>query len=118
MKASLIILILIVVAAVLSALLFRRRKSGDATTPIALEQASLKSVVPLDASTKPGLDLALFDENGIRLLESREIERIPARAYPVESSSSAISRVTHLAADLFKGGRQCPEQDGGGDIQA
>ena len=106
---SLIILI-IVVAAFLSLLLFRRKKLSDSTTPVTPEQSSLKSDVLSEASAKPGFDLALFDENGIKVLESREIDKIPTRAYPVKPSSSAIGRVKHLTADLFKGVANVPNK--------
>lgn len=99
--SNLIIFIIIVVF--ISLILFWRRRLGGTATPIALEKDNINpddlSKVPAD----PGFDLSLFDENGVKVLESKEIEKIPARSYPVDSSSSAINRVKHLAADLFKG---------------
>ena len=50
-----------------------------------------------------GCDLAVFNENGFKIIESREIQTMPARAYSVNSSDNAINRVKHMAADLFKG---------------
>lgn len=55
-------------------------------------------------------NLTLFDDNGLQVLESREIEKIPARAHIVDSSSSAINRTRHLAADLFKGAASIPNK--------
>jgi hypothetical protein len=49
---------------------------------------TLKSDDLSEASAETGFDLAMFDENGIKVLESREIDRIPERAYSVEPSSS------------------------------
>lgn len=109
-NTSLLIILIIVVAGFLSLFLFRRRKLSDATIPVTLEQTSLKSDDLSEASAKSGFDLALFDENGIKVLESREIDKIPTRAYPVEPSSSAISRVKHLTADLFKGVASVPNK--------
>lgn len=103
MNTSLLIILIIMAAACLSLILFRRRTINDHSISVTLEQTNLKSDDLSEASAEPELDLAIFDENGIKVLESREIDKIPAQAYPVEPSSSAISRIKHLTTDLFKG---------------
>lgn len=57
-----------------------------------------------------GCDLALFDEDGVKWIESREIENIPARAHTIDLSSNAMSRVKHLASDLFSGAASIPSK--------
>ncbi|WP_427773013.1 hypothetical protein [Comamonas thiooxydans] len=110
MNTSLLIILIILVAACLLLILFRRRRLSDSAIPVTLEQTNAKSDNLSETSAEPGFNLAMFDENGIIVLESREIDKIPARAYPVEKSSSAISRVKHLAADLFKGAASVPSK--------
>src|SRR3546814_1240139 len=55
-------------------------------------------------------NLAVLDENGLKILESREIQNIPANAYRVDASDSAIKRVRHMAADLYKGAASVPNK--------
>lgn len=110
MNTSLLIILIIMVAACLSLILFRRRKISNSIIPVTLEQTNLKSDDLSGTPAEPGFDLAMFDENGIKVLESREIDKIPARAYPLEPSSSAISRIKHLAADIFKGTASTPNK--------
>ena len=56
------------------------------------------------------LDLAIFDENGLKVLESMEISEIPVRAHFLDSSGSAINSVKHIASDLFKGAVSVPNK--------
>lgn len=110
MNTSTLIILILMVAACLSLILFWRRKRGGSNALITLEQTDLKPNNLSEASADPGFNLAIFDENGFKVLESREIEKVPARSCPVESSSSAINRVKHLAADLFKGAASIPNK--------
>lgn len=110
MNTSLLIILIIMVAACFLLILFRRRRLSDFAIPVTLEQTNPKSDNLPETSAEPGFDLVMFDENGIIVLESREIDKIPARAYPVETSSSAIGLVKHLAADLFKGAASVPSK--------
>jgi len=109
-NTSLLTIIFILVTAFLSLIIFRHRKTGGATDPITSEWTGLKSNNSSEIISESGYDLAIFDDNGFKVLESREIEKIPARAHLVESSSSAINRVKHLAADLFKGAASVPNK--------
>lgn len=73
----------------------------------------VESVTPAISTPKEeeiGCNLAIFDKNGFKILESREIEIMPTRGYNVESSGSAINRVKHIAADLFKGATSIPNK--------
>lgn len=106
----LLIAITILAAAFTLFLLLRRRRTNDSTSMIAPERLDLKPDNTLEIISDHGYNLAIFDDSGLKVLESREIEKIPARAHMVESSSSAINRVRHLAADLFKGAASIPNK--------
>jgi hypothetical protein len=82
----------------------------SAITTITPRQMEHESNHVPERGSEFGYDLAIFDDNGVKILESREIEKIPARAHRVESSSSAINRARHMAADLFKGAASVPNK--------
>lgn len=110
MNTILLIAIIILTTAFTSFLLLRRRRTNGSTSMIAPKRLDVKPDNALEILSDPGYNLAIFDDNGLKVLESREIEKIPARAHMVESSSSAINRVRHLAADLFKGAASIPNK--------
>ncbi len=110
MNTSLLIILIILIVACLSFIIFRRRKADGVIEPITLKRVQPRSNNTQEKIGDFGCDLAIFDDNGFKVLEAREIEKIPARAHPVESSSSAIHRVKHLAADLFKGVASVPNK--------
>lgn len=110
MNTNLLIIITILVTTGLSLIIIRHIKFGRTTSPVKPgnnEPSSNKDPETVDAS---GYDLAVFDDNGLKVIESREIEKIPARAHIIGSSSSAISRTKNLAADLFKGAASIPNK--------
>lgn len=81
--------------------LFYRKRHKVST---AIGQHDLIEVSPLEnKANEVECDLALLDESGAKIIESREIHQIPARAYKISSSDGALHRVRHLASDLFKG---------------
>ena len=102
MNTILLIVFIILATTFISFILLRRRKTNGSANMIVSERTDLKSDNALEIISESGYNLALFDDNGLKVLESREIEKIPARAHIVDSSSSAINRIKHLAADLFK----------------
>ncbi|MBC3808104.1 hypothetical protein H8K52_12190 [Undibacterium seohonense] len=108
MNTILLIAIIILVAAFISFILLLQRRTNSSASMIAPERIDLKPDDALEIISDSGYNLAIFDDNGLKVLESREIEKIPVGAHMVESSSSAISRVKHLAADLFKGAAGIP----------
>lgn len=110
MNISPLIILILTIVACLSSIIFWRRKRDDPSALITLKQTDLKSNNLSETPVDPGFNLAIFDENGVKVLESREIEKIPARSCPVDSSSIAINRVKHLAADLFKGAVSIPNK--------
>ena len=57
-----------------------------------------------------GLDVVVLDNYGHKVIETREISKIPVRSHSLQSSSSAIDRVKHLTADLFKGASSVPNK--------
>lgn len=99
MNTTLLIIISILVSTFLVLIIARHRKNRGTT-----------DLVTSEVIDEFGHDLAIVDDNGIKLLESREIERIPDRAHLIEPSSSAINRVKHLTADLFKGSVSVPNK--------
>lgn len=99
MSDNILIVISISAFAFLVLILAHRRKSRGDT-----------GLITSEVIDDLGYDLAIVDDNGIKVLESREIEKIPERAHLVEPSSSAINRVKHLVADLFKGSVSVPNR--------
>lgn len=110
MSAVFLTVIFILAIAFLLLVLLQRRKTNGSAGMITPERIDLNSDVSLEAISEFGYNLAIFDDGGIKVLESREIEKIPACAHMVDSSSSAINRVKHLAADLFKGAASIPNK--------
>ena len=110
MNTILLIAIIILAAAFILFVLLRRRKTNFSARMIASKNANITSNNPLETIGDTGYNLAIFDDNGLKVLESREIERIPPQVHMVDSSSSAINRVKHLAADLFKGAISTPNK--------
>ena len=98
----LVSIIMAVVASLLVSIFFQRRKKDHAVAPVP-RQTEHAPVLAAGTGNETECDLAILDENGFKILESREIQNIPAISYRLEPSGSAISRVRHMAADLFKG---------------
>ncbi len=109
MNTTLLIIISILVPTLLVLIIARNRKSRRNTVDSITSDTSDTSDTS-EAIDEFGCDLAIVDDNGIKVLESREIEKIPDRAHLIESSSSAINRVTHLTSDLFKGSVSVPNK--------
>lgn len=103
------IYILLATLALMAAFFFYRRKKDHAELPVAIEADHGFNTTDQNEG-EIGCNLTIFNENGIKILESREIQTIPARAYRMESSDSAINRVKHMAADLFKGAVSIPNK--------
>jgi len=105
-------ILLITISALLIAgasfIIIRRKAAGVRVEASQSSRVDSPSADMVEAKTDLGCDFALFDENGMSLLECREIERIPARTHTLGSSGSGIERVKHLAADLFKGAASVP----------
>ncbi|WP_447528440.1 hypothetical protein [Vreelandella sp. TE19] len=110
MNTILLVAVIILAAVFILFFLLRRKNANDSAGIISPECADLTSDKTLGMISDPGYSLTIFDDNGLKVLESREIEKIPARAYMVDSSSSAIDRVKHLSADLFKGAGSIPNK--------
>lgn len=91
-----------------SFIIIRRKGVGVRTVASQSRRVDSLSTNMLEGKIDLGCDFALFDDNGMSLLECREIERIPARTHTIDSSGSGIERVKHLAADLFKGAASVP----------
>jgi len=112
MDTALLVTLFLLVVAYLLLIAFRHKKMKvgiPSDTPIETMNDSNDTPESVPQS-EFGLDLELFDGNGVKVLESREIDKIPSRAHRVESSSSAIMRVRHMAADLFKGAASTPNK--------
>lgn len=107
-----LLLIMLVVLAAVGALLFvlLREKTDQTTAVTAPILMQNKVVQPVELPSDSGCDLTVFNESGIKILESREIHAIPQNAQLIPSSSSAINRATHIAADLFKGAASIPNK--------
>ena len=103
------VFIILAILALMATVFFHRRKKDHVVLPVPTQTEHASSLTGNNES-EVGCDLAIFNENGIKILESREIQTIPARAYRVESSDSAINRVKHIAADLFKGAVSIPNK--------
>ncbi|MFC3912740.1 hypothetical protein ACFOSS_04540 [Pseudaeromonas sharmana] len=106
MNTLLPIFILSIICICLLVIIFMKKKGNNAI-PIVESTAPAISTPEED---EIGCNLAIFDENGFKILESRSIESMPTRGYNVESSGSAINRVKHIAADLFKGATSIPNK--------
>jgi len=106
----LLIAIIILAIALISFILLRHSNANGSVSMFAPERVDVKPDDALEITSESGFNLAMLDDNGLKVLESREIEKIPARAHMIESSSSAINRVKHLAADLFKGAASIPNK--------
>jgi len=107
---NLLIIVIFIAAACLLWIIFRRNKVDGVITPSSPKQMNHEPNHVSEIIKDFEFDLAIFDENGLKVLESKEIEKIPARAHFIESSSSAINRVKHLASDLFKGAANVPNK--------
>lgn len=107
MHTNLLAAIIFLCAALIFAgtLIWRRLQSRSTSKQETDLSAGLAS-----ARSASSCDISILDENGFRVLESKEIARIPARAHRVESSGSAIGRVKHIAADLFRGVSSVPNK--------
>lgn len=110
MNTSLLVTLLVITAACIVMIIHRRTKADRAITPAASRQTEHEPNDVSEIESAFGYDLAIFDDHGVKLLESREIEAIPTKAHRIESSSSAINRVKHMAADLFKGAASVPNK--------
>lgn len=110
MNTILLIAIIILAIALISFILLRHSNANGSVSMFAPERVDVKPDDALEITSESGFNLAMLDDNGLKVLESREIEKIPARAHMIESSSSAINRVKHLAADLFKGAASIPNK--------
>ncbi len=108
MNTILLITISALLIAGASFIIIRRKAAGVRVEASQSSRVDSPSADMVEAKTDLGCDFALFDENGMSLLECREIERIPARTHTLGSSGSGIERVKHLAADLFKGAASVP----------
>ena len=56
-----------------------------------------------DGTIDSSCEFEIVDENGRAVIKATELSEMPSRAYNIVSSESAINRVQHMAADLFKG---------------
>ncbi len=110
MNITIVIVSIAIAAACLLLFLIRRGRFIDIGSRNAFKQMERESHNNSELIEDSGLDLAIFNENGFKIFESKEIEKIPDRAFLVESSSSAIGRVTHLASDIFKGAASIPNK--------
>ncbi|WP_267102818.1 hypothetical protein [Xanthomonas sacchari] len=108
MNTILLITILVLLTVGASFIIIRRKAASARIEASEPSRVDSPSVGMLGAKTDLGCDFALFDDNGMSVLECREIERIPARTHTLDSSGSGIERVRHLAADLFKGAASVP----------
>ena len=108
MNTILLITISALLIAGASFIIIRRKAAGVRVEASQSSRVDSPSADMVEVKTDLGCDFALFDENGMSLLECREIERIPARTHTLGSSGSGIERVKHLAADLFKGAASVP----------
>lgn len=106
MNETLPVIILSVICICLLAIILLKKKYSN-SIPIV---ESANSAISTSEEDETGCNLAIFDENGFKILESREIETMPTRGYNVESSGSAINRVKHIASDLFKGAASIPNK--------
>lgn len=98
----------IIVAGSFFLIAFLQKKTGGEAEPAGPDVRKGGRILGNEIDT--GCDLALIDERGFKVLESREIERIPATALRVESSKDAINRARHIAVDLFKGVASVPNR--------
>lgn len=110
MNTSLLIIISVLTATFLLVVILRSRKTDGVIAPTASKLTDLKTSNSSEIPGEYGYDVAMFDDSGFKVLESREIEKMPSKAHLLESSGSAINRVTHLAADLFKGASSVPNK--------
>src|SRR5690606_41907185 len=92
------VFIILAILALMATIFFHRKKKDHLVLPVPT-QAEHASSPTANNESEVGCDLAIFNENGIKILESREIQTIPARAYRVESSDSAINRVKHRSEE-------------------
>ncbi len=110
MNTSLLITFFLLVAACCLLMIAFRRKKNGAIMPTASRQMEQESNHVPERRSELGYDLEILDNNGVKVLESREIEKIPSRAHRIDSSSSAIKRVRLMASDLFKGAASVPNK--------
>lgn len=108
MNTILLITILALLIAVSTFIIIRGRASGGRIEASKLSRGNSLPDEMIEAKADLGCEFALFDGNNMSLLECREIEHIPARTHTLDSSTSGIERVKHLATDLFKGVASVP----------
>lgn len=106
MNTTLPVIILSIICVCLLVIIFRKKKD---TNSIPIVESATPAILNPEED-EMGCNLAIFDENGFKILESREIDTMPTRGYSIESSDSAINRVKHIAADLFKGAASIPNK--------
>lgn len=110
MKTILTISIIILASVFILFFILRRNKTDNHTRITKKDQTDLKPKDTLEPTNDSGYNLAIFDDNGLKVLESREIDKVPSRAHVIESSSSVINRVKHLTTGLFKGAASIPNK--------
>ena len=89
-------------------LLFYKKKSKKTTI---ITEQNLTEITKEKKQIKNNeCELILLDECGIKIMESWEINQIPARSHRLSSSDAALNRVRHLATDLFKGATGVPKK--------
>lgn len=110
MNTSLLIILSLVLIIGCAAFFVLRRRSDDSTVGAKRLSDEFVSVSAPKKLEDLGYDLTLADENGVTLLRTREIERMPARSQSIGASGDGIERVRHLAADLFKGVASIPNR--------
>ena len=66
-------------------------------------QCAVQCVQVPDGTIDSSCEFEIVDENGRAVIKATELSEMPSRAYNIVSSESAINRVQHMAADLFKG---------------
>lgn len=110
MSIEILIILVIFMGFLLAAALYLLySKKREPEVPIAKQ-----GIIHVSQTESPiketGGNLAIFDEDGARIAESREIHRIPPKAHRIGTSDSALNRVRHLASDLFKGAVSIPNK--------
>lgn len=113
MSAELLFIMVFLIGFLLmSVLYFLHRKKRESVAVIA-NQGLISVSQTGSTSGEMGrgfYNLALFNEDGTKIAESREILQIPAKAHRIGTSDSALRRVRHLASDLFKGAVSIPNK--------
>ncbi|MDR2091712.1 MAG: hypothetical protein LBP58_00085 [Azoarcus sp.] len=109
MNTNFFVSIIILEAAVLLAVVFfYRRKKSHLVTPIS-RQMEHEPDLAEGNENKIECNMAILDESGRKILESREIQNIPTMAYKIVNSND-IDRVSHGVAEFFKGVTSVPNK--------